>query len=275
MIKIITDSSSDISQEEAKRLGITVMPMTIIFGGEQFKDGVDISTDEFYNKLVSANDFPHTSQLSEVEFEETFKRECESGDDVLVMTITSALSGTHSLAERVAKNCGYKNLHVYDTGATTAILRVLVLEAVANREKSIDEVVAILNDLRPRIKLFAALDTLEYLQKGGRLSQGTALIGTLLKIKPIITHDERSNVKLIGKAIGFHLALKILADKIDVKKIDYTKPVYMIYTMDDVNCNSLATKLKINNYEKLNICPVIGAHIGPKAAGIVYVEKKS
>jgi DegV family protein with EDD domain len=274
MIKIITDSSSNISQEEAKKLGITVMPMTVMFGGEEYKDGVDITTDAFYQKLVSTNEFPHTSQLSETEFLDVFKKECESGDEVLVMTITAALSGTYALAERVARESGYKNLHVYETGATTAILRVMVLEAVANRDKSVDEVIAILNELRPRVKLFAALDTLAYLQKGGRLSSGTALIGNLLKIKPIITHDEKSNVKLVGKAIGFHLGIKILAEKIDVKKIDYTKPVYMIYTMDDTNCNSLAAKLKLESYEKLNICPVIGAHIGPKAAGIVYVEKK-
>jgi DegV family protein with EDD domain len=274
MIKIITDSSSNISQQEAKKLGITVMPMTVMFGTEEYKDGVDITAEAFYNKLVSSDVFPHTSQLSEVEFAETFKKACEGGDEVLVMPITAALSGTYNLAKRVAEECGYSNLHVYETGATTAILRVMVLEAVANRDKSVEEVIAILDELRPRIKLFAALDTLEYLQKGGRLSYGAALIGNILKIKPIITHDEKSNVKLIAKHIGFPLALRCLAEKVDIKKIDYDKPVYLLYTMDDTNCNNLVAKLKLTCGEKLNISPVIGAHIGPKAAGIVYVEKK-
>jgi DegV family protein with EDD domain len=134
-------------------------------------------------------------------------------------------------------------------------------------------VIKILDDLRPRIKLFAALDTLEYLQKGGRLSSGVALIGNILKIKPIITHDERSNVKMVAKHIGMPLALRALADKVNVKKIDTSKPVYLLYTMDDKNCDAMVSKLKIDFGEKINICSVIGAHIGPCAAGIVYVEK--
>jgi DegV family protein with EDD domain len=273
MIKIITDSSSNISQQEAASLGITVMPMTVMFGTQEYKDGVDISTEEFYEKLTGEKVFPHTSQLSDEEFMQVFTEACKSGDEVLVMPITAALSGTYARAKKVAEESGFSNLHVYETGATTAILKVMVLEAVQNRDKSVEEVIKILDELRPKIKLFAALDTLEYLQKGGRLSQGAALIGNLLKVKPIITHDNKSNVKLISKQIGFHLAIKSLAEKVDVSKIDRSKPVYLLYTMDATNCNNLATKLKIDFGEKINICPVIGAHIGPRAAGIVYVEK--
>jgi DegV family protein with EDD domain len=189
------------------------------------------------------------------------------------MPITAALSGTYARAKKVAEELAYKNLYVYETGATTAILKVMVLEAVKNKDKSVEEVVKILDELRPKIKLFAALDTLEYLQKGGRLSQGVALIGNLLKIKPIITHDEKSNVKLISKQLGMNHAIKNLAEKVDVNKIDLNYPVYLLYTMDDTNCDGMVAKLKINFGEKVNICPVIGAHIGPKAAGIVYVEK--
>jgi DegV family protein with EDD domain len=247
--------------------------MTVMFGTSEYKDGVDISTEEFYKKLTEENVFPHTSQLSDDEFMQTYKLACESGDDVLVMPITAALSGTYSRAKKVAEESGYKNLYVYETGATTAILKVMVLEAVKNRDKSVQEVIKILDELRPKIKLFAALDTLEYLQKGGRLSQGVALIGNLLKIKPIITHDDKSNVKLISKQIGFHLAIKSLAEKVDVNKIDRSKPVYLLYTMDATNCDHMVAKLKIDFGEKINICPVIGAHIGPRAAGIVYVEK--
>lgn len=273
MIRIITDSSSNITQEEAKELGIVVMPMTVMFGSEQYKDGVDIKADDFYEKLTSSQEFPHTSQLTQVEFEEVFKEQCAFGDEVLVMPITAALSGTYNLAKRVADELNLANLHVYETGSTTAILRVMVLEAVKHRQKSVDEVIKILDELRPKIQLFAALDTLEYLQKGGRLSRSTALIGNLLKIKPIISHDEKSNVIMCGKHVGMLLAIKFLADKVDTKNIDYSYPVYIIYTMDDTNSNNLANKLKLTQYEKMNICPVIGAHIGPKAAGIVYVKK--
>jgi DegV family protein with EDD domain len=273
MLKIITDSSSNISQDEAKELGITVMPMSISFGTEQFKDGTTIFAEDFYEKLTTTKEFPHTSQLSEHEFEEAFEKASADGDEVLVMLITSALSGTYNLAEKVSQK--FPKVHVYDSHSTTAILKVMVLEAVKNRDKSVEEVITILNNLRPRIKLFAALDTLEYLSKGGRLSRSTAIIGNLLKIKPIITHDECSNVKLISKAIGFNLAIKHLADRVNVKTVDLSYPIYYLYTKDDTNCNSMIAKLKLSGGEKMNICPVIGAHIGPGAAGIVYVEKQN
>lgn len=280
MIKIITDSSANISQEEAQKLGITVMPLGVSFGTEVYLDGVDLSTEEFYKKLTSSKEFPHTSQPSREEIEELFEKESKGADEVLVMFLAKALSGTHALAEKVAQEGNFKNVHVYDTKATTAVLRILVLEALKNAEKPVEEVIAVLDELRPRIKLYAALDTLEFLKRGGRLSGTATFIGNVLKIKPIIYFTDVCEVKIASKQIGMTLALKGLAEKVKSGNLDSSRPIYYLYTKEDANCDSMIEKLKITSGqkasgEKINICPVIGTHIGPRAAGIVFVEKSA
>jgi len=280
MIKIITDSSANISQEEAKKLGITVMPLGVSFGSEAYLDGVNLNIEQFYEKLTSGKEFPHSSQPSRMDLEQLFSKESGEADEVLVMFISKALSGTHALAEKVAKEGRFSNVRVYDTQATTAVLRILVLEALKNADKPVDEVVAILDEFRPRIKLYAVLDTLDYLKKGGRLSGTATFIGNVLKIKPMICLSETGEVKIVSKQIGFSIALKNLADKVKCGAPDETQPLYYLYTKDDTNCNAMIDKLKLPaeqkaKGEKINICPVIGTHIGPKAMGIVFVEKKA
>ena len=279
MIKIITDSSANISVEEAQRLGITVLPLGVNFGTQSYLDGVTLSTDEFYAKLSSEREFPKTSQPSYGELKELFARESAGADEVLVMFIASALSGTQELARRVVKEGDFSNVFVYDTRATTAVLRILVLEALKHAQKRAVEVMAILDGLRPRIKLFAALDTLEYLKKGGRLSGTASFIGNVLKIKPVIVLTDKGEVMVHSKQIGMSLALKNLCGKLSGKKLDGEQPLYFIYTKDDTNCNAMIEKLPLDGGqkaggEKLNICPVIGTHIGPRATGIVFVESE-
>ncbi len=279
MLRIITDSSANISQEEAAKLGITVLPLGVSFGTESFRDGVDMNTDGFYSKLASSKEFPHTSQPSREELHDLFARESAGGDEVLALFIADVLSGTQKLAAKVAKEDGFSNVFVYDTRSTTAVLRILVLEALKNADKSAKEVMAILDELRPRIRLLAALDTLEYLKKGGRLSGTATFIGNVLKIKPVIYFTEICEVKVYSKQIGFALALKHLCDAVRADKIDASQPIYYLYTRDDDNCNAMIEKLSLPQKmksagEKVNICPVIGTHIGPRAAGIVFVEKR-
>ncbi len=279
MIKIITDSSANISQEEAKQLGITVLPLGVSFGTEAYRDGVDLTTDGFYNKLTSTKEFPHTSQPSREELHELFEKESKEADEVLVMFLAKSLSGTHALACKVAEEGNFSNVHVYDTRATTAVLRILVNEALRNAAKPVEEVITILDELRPRIKLYAVLDTLEFLKKGGRLSGTATFIGNVLKIKPLIYFTGDCEVKIASKQIGFTLALKSLSEKVKSGNLDTNQPLYYLYTKEDVNCNAMIDKLKLtaaekSSGEKINICPVIGTHIGPRAAGIVFVEKK-
>lgn len=271
MIKIITDSSSNITQEEAKRLGVTVMPLTIIFGNKEFKDGIDLDCDKFYDMLAAEKEFPHTSQLTEEQIEETVKSVLTDGDEVLIVSIASVLSGSFERCKAVAEK--YQNVYAYDSKCTTVMLKAMVLEALANADKSVKEVIQILDNYRPKLKLYAALDTLENLRKGGRLSSTAAILGSILKIKPVITFALDGKVELISKQFGINKGISYVASQVDKNKIDFTKPVFLIYTGDDKNSESLLAKIGTEYSEKSNICPVIGAHIGANAAGIVYAEK--
>lgn len=271
MLKIITDSSSNITQEEAAKLGITVVPLTLSFGTQEYRDGVDIRPEEFYQKLVGGKDLPHTSQLAETQIEEAVKEALQTADRVLLMPLAAALSGSYERCKAVAEK--YENVTVYETKCTTVMLKAMVLEALKNADRPIGEIVAALDALRPRLRIYAALDTLEYLAKGGRLSKTSALLGSLLKIKPVITFTQDGKVELVSKQFGMNKGIGYILSKVDPKKVDFTRPVYLIYTMNDKNAEILRAKLGVEFSEKSNICPVIGTHIGPYAVGVVYAEK--
>lgn len=273
MIKIVTDSSSNLTLEEARELGVTFLPLTVMFGTEEYRDGVDLTFGEFYKKLTTSREFPHTSQITPETFEEVFKKAKEEGKTLLVMPIASALSGTYEAALRAKEKVGYDKITVYDTKCQNVMLKIMVTEAAKMADRPVEEVVAMLDDLRPRIRLYAALDTLEYLKKGGRLGGFAATLGTLLKIKPVIEIDAQGNVNVLSKQLGFSKALRAVGEKLSAAKLDKKLPVYFIYTMSDVNLAPLIEKSGIKEYLKSDICPVIGSHIGPLAAGVVYVEE--
>ena len=271
MIQIITDSSSNITPEEAEKLGISLMPLTIMFGTEELKDGIDIDCDMFYKRMAESRELPHTAQLTGEQIESEVKKALNDGKEVLIMPIASALSGSFERCKTVAAK--YEHVYAYDTKCTTVMLKALVLEALKNADKSIEEIIKILDELRPRYRIYAALNTLENLKKGGRLSKASAIIGTVLNIKPVITFSPEGKVELISKQFGINKGIKYIVSKVQKDKIDFSKPVYLIYTADSGNSDVLIEKLGIEYTEKLNICPVIGTHIGPDACGIVFAEK--
>ncbi len=273
-MRIVTDSSAEISQKQAAELGIEVLPLTIIFGTEQFRDGIDMMPEEFYKRLVSSSEFPHTAQLGYEELTSLFKDAKEKGDEVLIMPISSALSGTYEWTVRAARDVGYEKVHVYDGKCTTFMLEMLVKEAVKLRERPVEEVISALDDLRSRMRLYAALDTLEYLKRGGRISKVAATVGGMLKIKPVITVTEDGKIRLIHKSIGMNAALRYISELYSSDKKDANYAVRTIYCMDDSNCLKLRGLVGETPLPPENICPIIGTHIGPSAAGIVYVVEK-
>lgn len=272
MVAIITDSSSNISREEAEALGVTVMPLTVIFGAEEYRDGVDIKTEEFYKKLNTSRDFPHTAQLNSEQIERAVESALSRADEVLILPISSALSGSYERCREAAEK--YENVYVYDGKCTTVMLKMLVLEAAANRQKSAAEIIEILGAYRPKIKLYAVPDTLNYLAKGGRISKAAATLGMALRIKPVVTVNERGEVALLSKQITMARSFEYIRSAVQRDEIDFGRPVYLMYSMTDKNAVALFSKLGINYTEKCNICPVIGAHIGPAAAGIAYCCKR-
>lgn len=269
MLNIITDSSAEFEQEEAERLGIRIIPLTIVFGNEAYLEGIDLHKDEFYTRLL-AGEYPHTSMPSTEQFREAF--EASKGEETLVMLISSALSGTVNTARLVAQD--FPNVHVYDSLCTTAILRYLVEEAIRHRDKSAEEVISILNDLRPRIRLYACLDTLDYLWKGGRIKRSIAVVGGLLGIKPVITvNTDEGTVEMYGKAHGMKKALKALADNFNADDVDPAYPVYFLQTNTDTFTRQVMADTGNDEARIFRICCAVGTHIGPNAAGIVYIVK--
>lgn len=271
MIAIITDSSSNITQEEACKLGVTVLPLTIIFGTEEYRDGIDIDSAKFYKKLTTGKDFPHTAQLTEAQVEEAIVATRKKADEVLILPISSALSGSYDRCVKVAER--YEGVYAYDGKCTTVMLKMLTLIAAKNADKPAKEVINILSDYRSRIKLYAALNTLEYLGKGGRISKTMATLGNALKIKPVVTLNDQGEVELVSKQVGINKSIAYIAEQVKKDEIDYNEPIIAIYSMTQENCERLIEKIGSPYSEKSEICAVIATHIGPHAAGFVYVKK--
>lgn len=277
MVKIIADSSANISQSEAKEMGITVLPLGISFNEEEFLDDINISIDEFYEKLTTSKVFPKTSQLGMELLEQTYSEAKKNNETILLILLSSKLSGTVNCANLVKNNGGYDNVYVYDSKGATALNRILVDVALQNKEKPAEEIIKILDEVRDRIELYAALDTLEYLHKGGRLSKTKAVVGNMLGLKPILTILKDGSLDVKAKAIGLNNAIKTINNLVEKSGgIDTNYPVYFLYSKIDTNGKKLQKcyeHLNLKQTKLLNLCSVIGCHIGAGVAGIVYVRK--
>lgn len=187
-VKIICDSASDITKEMAKELDVIVLPIKIIFGEEEFLDGVTMNHKEFFEKLANINELPTTSQISPYDYEEAFKKVVEAGDTAVCITISSKLSGCNQSAHIGAEE--YSDyIFIVDSESVSVSEQILVKLAVKlrNEGKTASEIAEILNEEKKNVRIIVLLDTLEYLKKGGRISATTALAGSLLGIKPIVS----------------------------------------------------------------------------------------
>ena len=203
MVRIITDSTSDLSGKRQKELGVEVLPLTVVFGEEKYKDGTELKSAEFFKKLEKAERLPTTVQLSPLELEDAFARHVKNGDDVVGIFISSYMSGTYQSAAIARENAGPERIFVVDSYTTTFPLGMLVEQAAKMRDKGMGaaEIAENVKKLSGRLRLFAAVDTLKYLKMGGRLSGAAAFVGGLLGITPIISIVD-GRVIAIGKTRG-------------------------------------------------------------------------
>ena len=197
-IRIITDSAADYSAQEIEKRQIACIPMTVTFGDTEYLDGRDITKEQFFELLTNGSDFPRTSQPSPASFLEYFEAAKEAGDTVIAVLVSSALSGTFQNAVLAKSMAEYEDIFIIDSKIATLGMRILVDRAVRMRDRgcSPQEIVTEVEHLKPRLRLFAGLDTLEYLAKGGRLSKTAATLGNLANLKPIITFTQEGNVTL-------------------------------------------------------------------------------
>lgn len=280
MIKVLVDSASDISLAEAKELGIEMIPMEIFIDGETYKDGVDLTGEEFFKKLVECSDFPRTSQINEYRWEEKFKELTKNGDEVIAITISSKLSGCYSQAVLASES--FPGVRVIDSLNACIGERILVEYAIrlVNDGMILDDIVTMLNDKKSKIKLLALLDTLEYLKKGGRISTAVAIAGTIFNIKPVISLYD-GTIKVEGKARGSRKANNLLTTMIkESNGIDFSMPFTTGYsgfetTLLDKYIED-SKELWINGTESLSrhlIGSTIGTHIGPGGVAVAFFEK--
>lgn len=279
--RILTDSTSDITQIDAREKNIEVLPLRILFEDGEYHDGINITTEEFYNKLENANILPQTSQPSPDDFLKKFEAAKEAGESVLVITLSSSLSGTYQSATLAKNICEYDNIFIIDSLTVTLGLKLLVDRAISLREsgKYVEETFEILENEKHTIRIYAALDTLEYLKKGGRLSSAAALAGTLLNLKPIVK-VEGGSVSMAAKARGTNNSYSKIKALIDeVGGIDETKPYTLGYTGLSPNFNQFISFIeKTYNFSNCPISPIgstVGVHAGPGACGIAFFIKSN
>ena len=276
MIKIMVDSAADCRKEDG--FFDICVPLTVSVGGKDYRSGVDLSTDEFYQLLTSAEDFPKTSQPSPEAFAEEFEKIKEAGDEVICFALSSALSGTYQSAMIAKTMVDYEGIYIVDTQSVTHMIAYLakLAKELAAAGISAPEIVERCEELKGKIKVFAGVDTLEYLYKGGRLSRASAAVGEIAGIKPIITITPEGTITTAGKAIGIPRAVQTILTKLKNYELDTRYPLYTLCTCGTENLEVLEKKLEAAGFEssgRLQVGSTIGAHAGPGVYGVLFVTK--
>lgn len=279
MIKIITDSASDILQNESAKLGVTVLPIKINFKDEEYLDGITINNKEFYKKLIESEEFPKTCQISPYEYEQEFEK--YKDQEVVVITLSKKLSGCYQSAVLASKS--YPNVRVIDSRSVTIGQQILVKYALSLSEKgkSADEIVEKVESAKKDLCVVALLNTLEYLKKGGRISATSAFVGTLLSIKPVVAL-KHGKVEMIGKARGSKNGNNMLRKIVKENGgIDETLPYKVAYA--GLSDSMMKKYLKdsqdlyaadISDVPVGMIGATIGTHIGPGAVAVAFFKNK-
>ncbi len=279
MVRVIADSSCDITIEEGQKLGVEIIPLIINFGKESFRDCIDINAQQFYEKLKQSNTFPTTSQPAMRLWLDMFEKAKKQQDTLILILLSSKISGSYETACLAKKQVGYDSIYIIDSRGTIQVEKLLVLEAIKWKDQiAPQDLVNHLNALRDRIKLRAAVDTLDSFLRGGRIKRSTAIIGTLLNIKPLISFDQDGTLLSYGKKHGLNKALNFIVNEVVDDGIDENYPVMFGFCMHDSGMKQLIQKVQekitINNYTTEEISPVIGVHVGTNASIIVYVAKE-
>lgn len=273
-LKIMVDSSSGITKEEATTMGIEVFPLRFSFDEEEYLDGVDITSEAFYEKLVTSPVFPKTSLPNLYQLEEQVKKYEEEGYTILIFPLSKEISGSYAAMQALFED--HQNVRIIDGLTTVSGLRFLIAEALRYQDESLDVIVQKLMRLRERIRIIAGIDTLEYLHRGGRLSKTSSVIGTIIGLKPIIGISD-GKVVVFSKRRGKKQAMQYIVDYMMHHLPDEQYPIYGLYSKDKDNYDALYQLLTDTNLQKRitqvdHIAPVIGCHIGPGGYGVAYVE---
>jgi DegV family protein with EDD domain len=277
-VRVVTDSACDLPPEVCEQLGIEVVPLTIRFGSREYVDRKELTTDAFWQELETASVLPETAAPSVGAFEEAFRAlHADGADGIVCINLSASLSATMQSAQVAAKALdGLCPIEVIDSQTASMGTGNLVLHA-ARRAADGADVAAITGevvDRRDRQRLFATLDTLEYLKKGGRIGGARAMLGSMLSIKPIITVVD-GGVEEAGKVRTRSKALQFIIDKIPEGNVESICILHSAAT--DLDAFKEKVQPKVPGAEMIvgRIGPVVGVHVGPGAIGLTWIERKA
>ena len=280
MVRIITDSAADFEPFELEKWNISCIPIKVLLGDTEYEENVNLSKDQFFELLSATGATPKTSQPSPQILIDLYEDAKKAGDEAIYITLSSALSGTYQTAAMTCEDMESENCYVFDSCNATGGQRLLVEYAVRLRDegKTAKEIFAALGTVRDKVELFACIDTLEYLYRGGRISQTVYKLGTMAQVKPVIHVTGEGAIEVPAKAMGMRKGMDMLCKRIEQQKPDDNHNFYVMYTADRTIGQTLAKKLLDMGYEIpeeriIQVGAGIGSHIGPNACGIVYVSE--
>ena len=277
-IKIVTDSTADLPAEVAEQLGITVIPLNVHFGEETFLDGVDILHDEFFERLVAARQLPTTSQPSPGKFLETYGPLADAGDQIVSIHISDKLSGTLNSARQAKEQMEGSSIEIIDSkqAALGTGLVAMAAAKAAQQGASYEAVLEKANRAVDEVQLFGLLDTLEYLRKGGRIGMVRGFIGTLLKVRPIITVRDgivQSETSVRSRSYGIQYMVTLAEERAPLKQ------AAVMHSSTAEEAEELAERIRpfVADGQVLQgrIGPVVGTHAGPGVIGIVVQSENT
>jgi DegV family protein with EDD domain len=274
VVRIVTDSTADLTKEQQQAAGITVVPLNVHFGDQVFRDHVDLSTDEFFRRLKASPQLPRTSQPSVGAFEEAFRTLREGGDDVVSVHLSSKVSGTYNSALMAAQSVGDGNIAVIDSLSTSMALGFMALEGakLARAGRDRQTVADCLSGLVPKARVICVVDTLTYLERGGRIGKARALLGSLLNVKPILQLKDGEVVPL-GRARGRPQALNRLVELLE--RDGKVSQLAIMHGAAGADAEHLRERVASTypgvDIQLTEIGAVLGTHTGPGVIGFTYL----
>lgn len=276
MIRLIIDSTADLTAQEIEDLGVTVIPMKVCVDDKEYLAGVTLQNKEFFDLLKKCKTLPHTTQINQDEYQNIIKPFLDKGEDVFVMSLSSGLSGSFNSLRLASEELNSAHLEIFDTQNVTLGFKVLVFEALKLIKSgvSLHELKAKMEELKQKCRLIAVVDNVKYLIKGGRLSLVAGIAVTALNIKPIVT-IKNGKVVVLSKGIGYNHAIKNLIK--NLSNIDLEKSICIGHSNDLTRFEQFKKEIEKALNIKCEGCtgigPIIGTHAGPGCVAIAYIEK--
>lgn len=274
-VKIVTDSTLDLSKEEIKDLGVTIVPLSVTIEGKSYLDGIDITSSEFVKLLLKSKDLPQSSQPSTGSFVEVYDELGKDGSPIISIHMTNGMSGTYASA-KTAAGMTDSDVTVIDSKFISVALGFQVREAVklANQGKNVQEIADRLGEVQKNTSLYIMVDTLEYLVKGGRIGRGKALLGSLMKIKPIASLDDGVYTP-VAKVRTYTQMIKVMKKKFQEEA---SGKVVKGIGIAQIEAKDLANEVKkaikdLSGFEEISIIettPIVSTHTGPGALALMY-----